>query len=436
MNWWRYVLFLCGQIGLMCLPRFFFQSNIEFARQKVAGEVDANGAAGILFDLAIFNTILLVFRILDGIIDPVVGAMSDTFVRRGRERRKILMYALLVPIAGLALVFYPHAGMASSVRWPLVTVGIFVFFLGYTVYGIPYWSLVADYGGDDARVRRLLSNLLGAGILLATAIVAGAGPTLIGKFGYFAATLYIAIPATLLMLGPYFAQPPGMKPPSPHGKEPTLKEIVVGTIQHRRFLAVLIIFAGSQMSFTVMTGASQTLAVEVLKGKIEDATLLLAPFLLTAIPAFVGVPWLSRKFGWEACVVAASLLLGAVYATTALLGGTAFGLSPLHTAALLFSLGGPMAAVLLGLEGEAVSACAREKGGDATSIYFGSLNLVVKGMNGVAVLITGLLIAHEHYRWCGPAAGILLALGCVGYFAVRPRGGAPASPAPEPSPSH
>lgn len=431
MNWWRYLLFLCGQIGLMCLPRFFFQSNIEFARQKV-GPTEAD----ILFDLAIFNGIVLAFRVLDGIIDPVVGAMSDTWVRRGRERRKILMYALLVPLVGLGMVFYSHAGLAPSLRWPLVTLGIFVFFLGYTIYGIPYWSLVSDYGGDDAGSRRLLSNLLGAGILLATGVVAVAGPQLIQKLGYFSAAMWIAVPCTLLMLGPYFAQPKGMKEPAPHGKEPTLKEIVVETIAHKRFLAVLIIFAGSQMSFTVMTASATTLAVEVLHGEVADATKLLTPFLLTAIPAFVGVPWLSRKFGWEAAVVAASLLLGCVYAGTGLLGGSAFGFTPIETAALLFSLGGPMAAVLLGLEGEAVSACAREKGGDATSIYFGSLNLVVKAMNGVAGLITGLLVAHKHYRLCGPAAGALLALGCVGYFLVRPRGQAPTAPDPSPSPAH
>lgn len=432
MNWWRYLLFLCGQIGLMCLPRFFFQSNIEFARQKT-GALAPDGTADILFDLAILNGIILAFRILDGLIDPVVGAMSDTWVRRGRERRKILLYALLVPLAGIAMVFFCHAGLAPAVRWPLVTAGIFIFFLGYTVYGIPYWSLVGDYGGEDANARRALSNLLGAGILLATAIVAVAGPQLIEAKGYFAAAMWISVPCTLLMLGPYFAQPPGVKSSASHGKEPTLKEIVVGTIQHRRFLAVLIIFAGSQMSFTVMTASATTLAVEVLHGQPSDATKLLTPFLLTAIPAFVGVPWLSRRFGWEACVVAASLLLGCVYAGTGLLGGSALGLTPVQTAALIFSLGGPMAAVLLGLEGEAVSACAREKGGDATSIYFGSLNLVVKAMNGVAVFITGLLVKQELFRACGPAAGALLALGCVGYFLVRPRGQPPAAPSPSPA---
>ena len=47
--------------------------------------------------------------------------------------------------------------------------------------------------------------------------------------------------------------------------------------------------------------------------------------------------------------------------------------------------------MLLGLEGEAITACADEAGGKVTSVYFGVFNFVIKFFNGVAVFLTTLL---------------------------------------------
>ncbi len=187
------------------------------------------------------------------------------------------------------------------------------------------------------------------------------------------------------------------------------------------------IFAGSQMSFTVMTASAATIAVELLGGTQADTSKLLAPFILAAIPAFVAVPWLSRRFGWERSVVAASLLLGVVYAATGLLGRGIAGLSPMQTAGLVFACGGPMAAALLGIEGDAIATCSKETGGELTSVYFAAFNFVIKFMNGLAVFGAGLLIKYGLYRACGPTAGALLAAGVVGYFVLRPRDAAPAA---------
>lgn len=421
MTWWRYVLFGCGQLGIMAMARFFFQSNVEYSRQKVGP-----GPDDVLFDVGLFGLALMLFRVFDAVTDPVAGVISDRWVRRGGERRSLLALSLLIQPVGLGLMFAPHPGMDAGLRWTLLILGMFVFFTGYTIYGIPYWSLVADYGGDDQNVRRGLSNALGAGLILATAVVAAAIPGAIASLGYGTAAVLVAVPAAVLSLGPYLAQPPGLAPPKPGQADPPVKEMLATAFGHRRFVAVLVIFAGSQMSFTVMTASAATIAVEVLGGTQADTSKLLAPFILAAIPAFVAVPLLSKRFGWERSVVAASLLLGVVYAATGLLGSGLGGLTPLQTAGLVFACGGPMAAALLGIEGDAIATCARESGGELTSVYFAAFNFVIKFMNGLAVFGTGLLIKYGLYRACGPTAGALLALGCAGYFLLRPR--APAGP--------
>ncbi len=153
--------------------------------------------------------------------------------------------------------------------------------------------------------------------------------------------------------------------------------------------------------------------------------LVMGPFLLGALVCFAGVPRLSKRLGWEKAVAYASLALAGVYVCTAGLGYAIIG-SATVTAGIVFGLGGPMAAVLLGLEGEAITACAAEKGGELTAIYFGVFNLVIKAMNGVAVVVTGILAAYAAegstlaVRGMGIVAGCMLVCGVAAYYFLKP----------------
>ncbi len=425
MNATRYLLYGCGQLGMMGLARFFFQWLLHFADK--GGGAGPDGAAVALFSATAAGSLLLAFRLFDGVTDPVAGVLSDAWVRRGRERQSLLWVSFLLPPIGLALVFSPSAGMAPEVRWTLLTAGMFLFFVGYTFYAIPYWSLVDDYSEGDGNVRRALSNLLGAALMVATLVGFVVSPKLVERHGHLTAALAFAAPAALLMILPIFARPPGVVPVEPSDDPQPLLAGLLDAFRHRRFLAVLVIFCGSQMSFTVMTSGAVYIVTDLLDRPEGDLAMILGPFLLVALVSFLGVPWIGRRLGWQRAVVVASIGLGVVYAGTAGLGRGIIG-SPLTTAAILFGLGGPMAAVLLGLEGEAITACAREREGEVTSVYFGVFNLLVKGLNGVAIVITGMLIDQSKGEWGTTAvrgislvAGALLVLGVLGYFALRPR---------------
>ena len=97
------------------------------------------------------------------------------------------------------------------------------------------------------------------------------------------------------------------------------------------------------------------------------------------------------------------------------------------TAMLLFGLAGPMTAVILGVEAEAITACAGEMPGEVTSLYFGVFNFLVKGLNGLAMFLTGVLVSLARQpgweitaiRILPILAGVLLMLGGVGYLIVR-----------------
>jgi Na+/melibiose symporter-like transporter len=448
MDWPRRLCFLAGQIGMMCLARFLFMWNIKYANQPDPAALDPRTAA-VLFDAALIGVAIFGFRVFDGVTDPLAGALSDGWVRRGRERRTLLLFALVPPAVGLGLIFLPTHAMSPGSRWASYLAGMFIFFVGYTLYAIPFWSLVEDYSQGDVGERRLLSTLLGAGLLLATAVASLVSGAAIQRLGYFQASLCFGAPALLLMVLPYYAKPRGLGAAQPgparhadgapgeaaagEGPMLSLGELWrngAAALRHKRFLAFLLLFCGSQMAFTVVTAAAAFITANLLHSAEpeKDVAKLMAPFLATALPTFVLAPALSRRFGWERVAAVASVLLAVVYAGTAALGRGIIG-SPMTTAMVIFGCGGPFAALILGLEGEAITDCARERGGKDMSLYWGVFNLVVKALNGLATLITGVLAKlslesgweQAAVRGMSVTAGVLLLAGLAGYLVVRRR---------------
>lgn len=425
MTWRQRLLFACGQLGMMGLARFLFSWYLDYPAQKVPGA----GEGATLFPAFLFGLSFLAFRILDGISDPLAGVVGDAWVRRGRERRSLLWFSFAVPAVGLVLIFWSDPSTAPGARWLLFLAGMAIFFAGYTFYAIPYWSLVNDYAGPSADERRVLSTLLGGGLLGATALIALISPRVISGLGYRHAALCFALPSLVLMALPFFAAPArarasGSSPGAPStGLLEGMRTLFRDTrtaLGQRRFLAFLLLFSGSQMAFTVVTASAPLIAERLLGGTKGDVAVLMGGFLGTAIPAFAIAPALSRRFGWERTAAAASVLLAVVYAGTGALGRGLIG-SPLTTATLLFACGGPFAAALLAIEGEAITDCARERDGEVTSLYWGVFNFVVKALNGLAMTIAGGLADLGAIRALGPTAGALLVIGVLGYFYVRRR---------------
>lgn len=422
--------FLAGQTGVMTLMRFFIQWGVKFTDGKApSAKGDIQGP--VLFVAAAAGALFVVARFFDGLIDPLIGGWSDRWVARGRERRSLLVYSFFIAPVGLALMFSPTLDQPIALRWALLVGGLFVFFIGYGLYGIPLWSLVDDYGGEDGRERSSLSNLLGAGILLGVAIGSTVVPMATEKLGYGMSAIVIAGVSGALMILPYFSKPRGGDRPlaDPHAHDGVSLRRMLTTLKDRRFLAVLLMFSGSQMALTVVSAAAPFVCAALLGGSDGDVAKLMTPFLGGAIPCFALVPWFARRVGWERAMLYASIALSVVYLGIAALGKTVVH-SPMTTAMILFGFGGPPVAVLLGLEGEAVAKCARASDPKSVSLYFGMFNLCVKALNGLALGLVSIVVtfAHDHpddaaqaTRVMGIIAGAVLFLGVGLYFAVRPK---------------
>lgn len=415
----------------MMMVRYLLQWIIRFSTLE-SPNVDLGGGIA-LFSASAMGALMLGFRIFDGVTDPISGAISDRWVSKGRQRRHLLWYAFYLPLIGLALCFAPNHEMAVAVRWSLVSLGLFIFFVGYTLYCIPYWSLILDYSRGSDDTQRRLSNLLGLGVLVATAVGFAITPILIDRFGYLNAAILVGVSGTFFMILPIYAQPKdGLEGSSTvqHGQQQPVWQTLMVSLKDRRFTALLILLSGAHMSLTVMTSAAPFIAVHLLGGTDADVAKLLGPFLGVGLLCLSFTTRLSRHWGWEKCLLAACAALGLVYASTSSLDQPLIG-TPLGSAMFIFMCGGPMVAVILGLEGEAITQCATFTNEDNVSMYWGVYNFVVKAMNGVAIWVCGYLASRitlpdgmsltgstavKAMSW---VAGGFLVMGVLLYLAVR-----------------
>lgn len=310
---WKYLSYGAGQLGVMIVVRYFFQWLIFFCEGRDTGK-------GALFSASIVGLLFFAFRVFDAVADPLAGAFGDSWVKRGRQRRTLIWFSFAVPAIGLTLIFAPTYDMGAALRWVLLSAGMFVFFVGYTLYAIPYWALVEDYAEGQERVRTRLSNMLGAGVLLATGVVFVLSGIVIDKIGFLPGAIIFGIAGTLLMMLPYFAAPPSGGRADPSGSSAPLREVLTSSLKDRRFFALIVLYVGSQMSFTMMTSAAPFIATDLLGGTKADVAKLLGPFLVGSLLSFAFVPRLARALGWERATLVATLALGVAYAGAGLLG--------------------------------------------------------------------------------------------------------------------
>jgi Na+/melibiose symporter-like transporter len=256
-------------------------------------------------------------------------------------------------------------------------------------------------------------------------------PFVVSRWGFQGGAIAFALSSAALMVLPYFAAPRSTPAPAAPDEHTPGFGAIAEAFRDRNFRAVVVLFAGAQMSFTVMTASAPYIAEKLLGGTLKDVALLLGPFLLAALPSFAFVPRLAARLGWEKFMLLATVTLGVVYSGAGLLGHGIIG-SPMTTAMLVFASAGPAAAVILGLEGEAIirSAAASRRGN--TGIYFGTFNFVVQAMNGLAVYLMGLLAEQARespavVRLMPVLAGGLCLTGVALYWTMR-RGSGAAAP--------
>lgn len=345
---WRYGL-LGLPLAFVALPLYVLLPN-HYAR-----------AFGV--PLAALGTVLLAARLLDAVLDPWIGRLSDRlFARSPRAVLRFGAVAAALLAAGFVLLFHPPLrGTFALLAWAAAALAITS--LAFSALSIAHQSWGAMLGGDEAQRSRVVAwrEAWGlAGVLLASVLplVAGLGAT--------AAALALALVLGCLA----WARAP--HPQARSGQGVSDWRLPLRGTAFRRLLAVFMING-------IASAVPATLVLFFVQDRLQAPAALEPAFLATyflsaalAIPAWLAlVPRLGLARTW----LAGMLVAVAAFAGAALLGpgdANAFLLVCLLSGAALgtdLALPGALLAGQIGTAGHR---------GQAEGAYFGWWNFAAK----------------------------------------------------------
>jgi glycoside/pentoside/hexuronide:cation symporter, GPH family len=166
-------IYACGQLGwslanygVSSLLPYFYLPPEELGKAPIF----PNFLPAFTFlGLTLLGILSFSGRLLDALIDPFVANLSDKSQHPFGKRRLFMALAALPLAVCSYLVFQPitEGGMASNAMG--LGVSIFVFYLSFAAYVIPYSALISELGQvpeDRLRISTLLSITWALGYLL------------------------------------------------------------------------------------------------------------------------------------------------------------------------------------------------------------------------------------------------------------------------------
>lgn len=142
--------------GLFGLPLAFAALPIYVHLPRLYGEFLA-------IPLAVLGLVLLLARLGDALIDPLLGGFSDYWqnTRPAHGRRSLILLTLPLFALGVWLLLNPPAG--AGVGWLAATLALT--YLGFSLLTITYQAWGADLAGSTASRSRLTAAREGFGLI-------------------------------------------------------------------------------------------------------------------------------------------------------------------------------------------------------------------------------------------------------------------------------
>ena len=326
--------------------------------------------------LSALGALLLIARLADAGIDPLLGMWSD----RARRRQHLILLALPLLAAGMFALLHPPASGASG--WLMAS--LLLTYFGFSLASVAYQSWGADLGGDSNQRTRLTASREGFGLLgvvLAASLPAVVSSELSGGLSLLA---WLFLPVVLLAgLLTVFGSPGETSRASPTVKSSGNEGVFVAlwqVLDDHRFRRLLLVFVVNGVAAALPATLVLFFVADVLQAESSSGAFLALYFIsgVACLPLWVAM---SRRFGRVAAWVVSMLvavaafswawLLGAgdvwAFAIVCLLSGAALGADLTLPAALLADMAQPSAEAGVGRSD------ARQAGS-----YFGWWNLVAK----------------------------------------------------------
>jgi glycoside/pentoside/hexuronide:cation symporter, GPH family len=352
--------------------------------------------------LALIGVLLFGTRLVDAIVDPLLGAWVDAQKRSGQYWRPILLASLPMTLGFIALL-NPPAGMGTVAAAAWLSGSIVLVYLAYSLATVAYQGWGSELATDDAgrtRVTAAREGLGLVGVIVASILFQQAGlPALVGVF--------VALMALgLLLLGRFAPRPLAAGGAPADGTQAQGRHGWAVPLGSSRLRWLLAIFTLNALAPSITATLFQFFVTDRL-GLPQHIGSFLALYFLAGAASMPVWVWLAKRFDlqglWLAGMLASiasfvwAFSLGSgdftAFAVICLLSGLAFGADLALPPALL-------ARVI----------DANHHRGEREGVYFGLWNFANKLVFSLAALIALPLLQSLGYSPGSTAAEPLQAL--------------------------
>ncbi len=188
--------------------------------------------------LSVIGIVFFLTRLIDAVVDPLLGAWVDVQKQRASYLPPVLIGAPVLAV-GFALLLAPPAGMgeAAAAGWLAATLA--TAYIGYSLAIVAYQAWGSELARDDAGRARITGAREGAGLV---GVLAGAVlPQLIGMAAMVAVFL-VALGATVYLLARCAPRPSPAGVPAAGAQSNPFSAFVV-PLASGRFRWLLLVFA-------------------------------------------------------------------------------------------------------------------------------------------------------------------------------------------------
>lgn len=392
-----------------------------------------------LVSIGLFTAAMTFGRIIDAVIDPAIGWISDrTRTRLGRRIPYILAFGLPTAATFFFLWSPPNAG-STVLNGVYFAVMINLYFITASLLYIPQGALLPEIAvTSEERVSLATHNALFT--MLGAVVVAVVPGLIIQRLGFRGLGLVMGLigmvlaylPVLVIREHPRWRQGEGrqsedLKPATadhPAAETPAqaqmrLAEAVRHTLRNSSFIAFVASMFFFYLGFNSLMAGIPYIVTVIIGGKEGDVPLYLGTHVLAAIAFFPVVGWLARRIGKRKLYNAAYLALAALLPLLFFLGKLPIGTASSQALVWLVAAGAVLSVhyVLPGaVTAECVDYDETVTGQRREAMYFGVQSIIQTLAVALSTTFVGALFRAFGFSadrslgiaLLGPMAGIFL----------------------------
>lgn len=375
----------------------------------------------LLVPLMVFSFIMGAGRLIDGIADPIVGHISDTFRSRWGRRRPFMVVGAPLLVVAFYFLWFPPKPHISSENTIFFIVLVNVFFFLYTFVMIPMMAVLPEMARTDKERMSLSGAQALFGLIGSIAAAVGSG-ILIEKMGYRGMAIVLGA-ITILFYGTAVVgirESPEAAPEKPIG----LFKAFTATFTNKDFLAFVASIVFFWMGFNMLLQITPYFLTEVMLMDKSKMYVLMAPFMgafLVVLPIVIRISGrVRKKTMYSACMLALALLFPLLY-FVGLVPGVPRIVQGMVFMALVGVTAFPVFILPNALIGDIADHDEARTGMRREAMYFGVYGFLQKFAMAISAIMLGFLFHRYGFsaphvlgiRLAGPLTGVCILGGLI-----------------------